>query len=339
MKNRNVLSLLLVTSTALYAMENNPSDYKAVHENLRTMYKNYVTKQLKGYKESGKIDMNELLEAGKTITRSKDVTQQLLHRDIQDENNNSFIHIATEKKDIATVAWLLVQGDKNFTYMNAGQQYPLDICIKQLLPLSADASGEFLATDSSADSCHIIKSRQIFDVMVSHITRLSESEGFKKTCLKKIIELQLKHKRCRSNFAMDNELLQSLVSQEPLAQQPSILSSIYKEAVDDTDGSTLSYILVEQENPDELYELAQADQISWIKNKKDGRNSFDLAKEKFFKAIKEIGLAIEDKELIERTGCCLYILMHCLRNEDIKNGAANVPYLGNCCDKHVLKLK
>ena len=265
MKSTHVLSFLLVTSTAIHAMENNQLiDYRAIHKSLRDDYKNYATNRLKEYKKNDSIDMNELIEVGNIMTKSKDVIQQLLHRDIKDEYEDCFIHIATRKSDMPLVEWLCVQGDKNCVYVNADQEYPLDICIKQLLPTAIDSG---------------TKSRQIFDLMVPHIVKLSEYDDFKQLCLKKIITLQLKHKRCKSNFAINEELLQSLVPQALHAQRRSVLSTIYKETIDETDGSTLSHILVEQENPDELYELAKADQISWLKNN-NGLNPFDIAADK-----------------------------------------------------------
>jgi hypothetical protein len=322
MKNTHVLSLLLVTSATIHAMENNQLvDYRAIHQQLRDDYKNYAINRLKEYKKSDSIDMNQLIEVGNLMTKSKDVTEQLLHWDIKDEDKNCFMHIATKKSDVPLIEWLCVQGDKNCVYVNADQEYPLDICIKQLLPTVIDSGA---------------KSRQIFDLMVPHIAKLSEYGEFKQLCLKKIIALQLKHKRCNSNFAIDKELLQLLASQTLLAQQPSVLSIIYKETIDETDGSTLSHILVEQENPDELYELAKADQISWLKNN-NGLNSFDIAAARFREAIQDITLVGTNSESITKRGCCLYILMHYLRNAEIKNGAANIQDLGNCCEKHVLK--
>ena len=331
MKSTHVLSFLLVTSTVAKAMENNQLvNYRAIHQSLRDDYKNYAINRLKEYKKSDSIDMNELIEVGNTMTKSKDVIQQLLHWDIKDEDQNCFMHIATKKSDVPLVEWLFLQGDKNFVYVNADQEYPLDICIKQLLPTVIDSG---------------TKSRQIFNLMVPHIAKLSKYDKFKQLCLKKIIALQLKHKRCNSNFAIDKELLQSLVPQALLAQQPSVLSLIYKETIDETDGSTLSHILVEQENPDELYELAKADQISWLKNK-NGFNSFDIAAERFREAIQDIALVGANAESITKRGCCLYILMHYLRNAEIKKydskqglfyGDLSVQDFGNCCEKHVLK--
>ncbi|HLW72829.1 MAG TPA: hypothetical protein VKR54_02160 [Candidatus Babeliales bacterium] len=322
MKSTHVVSLFLVISTAIHAMENNQLvDYKAIHQLLRDDYKNYAINRLKEYKKSDSLDMNQLIEVGNIMTKSKDVIQQLLHWDIKDEDKNCFIHIATKKSDVPLVEWLLMQGDKNCVYVNADQEYPLDICIKQLLPTVIDSG---------------TKSRQIFDLMVPHIAKLSEYDEFKQLCLKKIIALHLKHKRCNSNFAIDKELLQSLVPKTLLEQQPPILSIIYKETIDETDGSTLSHILVEQENPDELYELAKADQISWLKNN-NGLTSFDIAAARFREAIQDIALVGANAESITKRGCCLYILMHYLRNAEIKNGTIDVQNLGHCCTKHVLQ--
>ncbi len=326
MQNKIILSLLLATSTALYAMENNqpPVDYRAMHQSLRNDYKQYVINQLKAYKTSDSIDMNELITVGNIMTKSKDVVQQLLHWDIKDEDRNCFIHIAVKKSDISLVEWLFMHGDKNCVYINSDQEYPLDLCIKQLLPTAIDSGS---------------KSRQIFDLLVPHIAKQPvDYDEFKQLCLKKIIGLQLAHRKVNSNFVIDKELLQSLVPQVLLTQQPSVLSVLYKETIDETDGNTLSHILVEQENPDELYELAKADQISWIKNK-NGLNAFDIAGTKFRDAIDDIAFVGVNNvaESISKKGCCLYILMHYLRNLEIKNGAVDVAELNPCCDKHILQ--
>lgn len=329
MKNRYMLLLLSVISTVVYAMENKSVvDYKAVHQQLRGFFKSYAIKQLKKYEEEDTIDMNELIKVGDTVTKSKDVTAQLLHSDIKNEHDNRFIHIAVQKKDLTRVEWLLMKGDKNYVYINAAQEYPIDICIKQLQPKDSNDQSEQSMIDSSP------KSRQIFDLLISHIAKLSDYDEFKILCLKKIVALKLKHKRCKSNFLIEKELLQSLVP-GTLDQQLLVLSTIYKETVDDTDGSTLTHILVEQENPDELYELAKDDQISWMKNAK-GRTASDIALARFLEAVEKIAVVGADEESMNKRGCCLYILMHCLRNIDKKKGIAVTP-LGNCCDKHVLQ--
>lgn len=331
MKNTHVLSLLLVASTAAYAMENNQpqltiAEVMNIHKTLRNDFTNYSIGRLKEYDKSNSIDMNELINVGNIMTRSKDVVQQLLHWDVKNENKDCFIHLATKKSDVALVEWLFMNGDKNCVYVNADQEYPLDICIKQLLPNTIDTGG---------------KSRHIFDLMVPYIaTKLSDAnyDEFRGLCIKKIVALQFKHKRCKSNFVVDNQLLQSLAPKACLDKQPSFLSKMYQETIDETDGSTLSHVLVEQEDPDALYELAKVDQISWIKNHL-GLSSFDVAAARFREAIKDIALVNADDASIKKRGCCLYILMHHARNAEIKNGAQNVQALGQCCDgdKHLLQ--
>ncbi len=324
MKSTFVVSLLLLTITAINAMENNqPIDYKAIHQLLRSEYKQYVTNRLKEYKKNDSIDMNKLIEVGLIMTKSTDVIEQLLDEDVKDENDNRFIHIATKKADVDLVRWLLRNGDKNCMCVNADQEYSIDLCIKQLLPAVIDTGA---------------KSRQIFDLMIPYVAQFPEEyDSFKHRCLKKIITLQLKHTRYNNNgFPVNKELLQSLVPQLFLEHQPPMLSLLYKETVDDTDGNALSHILVEQENPDALYELAKTHQISWVKNKNE-HNVFDMAAIRFREAIKDIDLVGSNAESITRRGCCLYILMHYLRNEEIKNGATNVEAIGTCCEKHILQ--
>ena len=154
--------------------------------------------------------MNQLLHVGKLMTQSPDVVQQLLHWDIKDEDKNCFIHLATKKSDVTLVEWLFMQGDKNCVYVNEDQEYPLDICIKQLLPNTIDSGAQ---------------SRKIFDIMVPHIAKQSaEYDDFKMVCLKKIVTLQFKHKRSKSDFVVDNQLLLVRVLQ---SQQKSLLPLLF----------------------------------------------------------------------------------------------------------------
>lgn len=321
MKNRYMLSLLLVISTVVYAMENNLPNYSEYHQRLRGMYKNCVITAVKKYAESGTIDMDALIKVGNMVTKAQDVTAQLLHPDIKDEHDNRLIHFATQKKDLALVSWLITEHhDKNYVYVNKDQKYPLDICIEQLQPNVIDSNSN---------------SRQIFDLMLSDIAQLpSDHDDFKKICLEKIFTLKLNHKRGKKDFVIEEELLQSLAG-GTLEQKSSILALIYQKTVDGTDGNTLTHMLVEQENPDELYELAKAGQLSWLPNKK-GLTASDIALKKSLEAIENIALVGSGAESLDQRQCCLFILMHYLRDLDRKKGVAVTP-LGNCCSKHVFQ--
>lgn len=325
MKNKSIVLFLLLMNTPFHAMENNPKiDYKIIHRLLRDDYQRHAINRLIEYNKKDTLDMSQLIEDGTRITGTPDAIEQLLHPNIKDENDNRFIHIAIQKADINLIEWLLNQGDINCIYMNTKQEYPLDICIKQLLPTVID-TGE--------------KARQIFDLLIRYIAALSEEhDSFKYRCLKKIIALQLKHKRHNNtHFPVDEELLQSLVPRIQRTQQPSALSLLYIETTDNIDGNTWSHILVEQENPDALYELALNNQISWGENN-NKHTALDIAAMRFREAVQGMGMINANKESFDKRKCCLFILSHYFRNIDIKNGAKNVELIGICCtDKHLFQ--
>jgi hypothetical protein len=247
MKNKFFLSSLLIMNVTIYTMEDFSSEAlcKIASQALETEYTKYAINKLEEYKKNGHIDMNELVEMGHLITRPNNPTKQLLHQNIKDQNQNHFIHIATEKSDTSTVDWLFKNDDQNFIHMNAHREYPIDVCIKQLSPSAFNSNA-----------------RPIFDLIVRHTAKLSESkhDDFKQLCLKKIIKLQLDYAKCGQNFIVDEELLQSLIPKTVLAQQPSFLSMMYQEITDE-DGNTLSSIIAKRQ----LENLQK--KINWLSGK------------------------------------------------------------------------
>lgn len=320
MENKSVVLFLILMNTSLYAMEQNPQiNYKKAYQEIKEDFYTVASDQLITYEKKGAINISELIEYNMSITGSIDIIKQLL-LDIKYEYDNHITHIAIKYADVDLIQCLLKHGIINCIHMNTKEEYPLDICIKQLLPTVMD-TGE--------------RARQIFDFLIPHIATLPEKyDPFKYRCLKKIIALQLNHKKHNNDFFVDENLLQILVPQQLRTQPTPTLFLLRKEIVDDVDGNTWSHILVEQENADTLYELGLMNQISWRKNK-HGHTVFDIATRRFQEAIKSIGVVGADEESFNRRKCCFFVISNCLRNIDIKNGTPNVEPIYLCCkNKH-----
>lgn len=291
------------------------SDWEVVHNGLENHYREYVRKQLIKYK-TDTIDIDEIINVGYKITKRVDVLPLVFDSQVRDEKWNRFIHIAVNKKDVAMVEWLL-KNDANhkgmtdeWFYRNKYGSNAFDLCMKHFSP-------EILS-DPNIQS----NARQIFDMFIQKITERC-SHIIKRQCLAIIIAKQLKYKKCNINFIFNNALFESL--------KPDF-STMYKNAKD-LDGNTFGHLLVEQENPDELYEWLKQERISFKKNSA-GLTPLDLAAQRFNLLIQNIEEINTDTECFKKNSCCLYILLNYLKRKELKK--EDTSDFTQCCDKHVL---
>ena len=263
MKNRYVLSFLLISGVVLHAMENKQNngnasqsvqlvlpDWKSMHNRLEDDYQGYLKNRLKEYKKTYIIttswNMDELVKVGEVITKQDAATLKSVIYTTRDEEDNVFLHYAVEKNDESTVQWILSsrQDDYSLEKRKDGQT-PFDLCIKKLLP--------------EVDEEKKVTVRKIFDMMLAHIAQYTTSGNQKSSCLSQIIDLQLKYIRVGTEFIVEQDLLQKLV---PNNSELS-LSNYYQKAQDEK-GFTFAHALVE--DPDKLFELIKKNYVSFAKD-------------------------------------------------------------------------
>ena len=264
MKNMYIFSVLICINTTLHAMEQNNQlalpDWKGMHNQLCTDYKNILKNKLEEYKNTDfsttPLNMKKLLKIGTIITKfSPSYLMYEIFLNTCDAQNNSFFHIAVEKNDISRAKWLSGKiGNGQYLTTNNDGQTPFDLCIKKLLPYDVDnrASERTIA-------------RQIFDIMLSDIGKLRIVPHLKEKCLTTIINLQLQWYGYGIPFNVDPDLLTKLLKAEKLEKEPSLISRLYREATLEN-GRTLTHVFVSHFKTDALFELVKKDQVSFAKD-------------------------------------------------------------------------
>lgn len=318
MKNRYIVSLLLVSSIALYAMENNHTnvsaelefpDWQRMHSVLQDKCQEKFKNRLKEYKKnsypsvSSDWNMEDLVRDGKAITKQDDLTLKAVICATRDEEGNGFLHYAAEKNDEPTTEWHLELKNDNCNVVcvpNKQGQTPFEMCITKLLP-EIDAEKKVIA-------------RKIFDKMLTYIAHCITCFDQKSSCLSHIINLQLKYVCAGIEFVVEENLLQKLVPTN------SSLSHYYQQAHDER-GFTFTHAWIE--NSDKLSELLKKNYVSFEKKDKDGLTALDYASKKLAIYMEDADQITSDQEGFERASCCMHLLLNyaekCASNNDEKD--------------------
>lgn len=258
MNNRYAVLLFLVSSIALYAMEDNHNYvtesqplpdwqrmYSTVEAKCHEKFKNRLQEYKKNhYPFATEWKMDSLVDIGKDITKQDDLTLKAAICVTSDEDGNTFLHYAAEKNDEPTVQWILSLNRDNYCLeKRKNGQTPFDICVKKLLP--------------HVDEEQKVTARKIFDMMLTYIACCTMSAEQKSGCLAQVVGLQLRYVCAGSEFAVKQYLLQKLIPTN------SSLSYYYKQAHDEH-GFTFARALLN--NPDKLSTLIEHDYVSFEKD-------------------------------------------------------------------------
>lgn len=326
------------------------SDWKGMHNQLCTDYQNILKNKLEEYKKTDisitPCNMDELVKIGQTITRrdKKDLLNFYIYMTKDDEQHNYFMNIAVEKDDLSTIEWLNANNPPFFRFYNNNKENPLDQCIKKLLPSATNKPSNKIT-------------QQIFDSMFTCVAEqyLSADSGYntyKEKCLTDIIALQLRYTKFGRNFTVNSNVLAKLLpkSNEKLSLARSIgykreaLSNYYKNAIDEEDGRTFTHAFVSECNADELFELAQRDEISFEKDKYS-HTALDYALLTLHHYIDNEINRTTNSERFQRASCCVYILLNHAKALGKKNDQvtylhklyeSDISDFGPCCEKHTL---
>jgi len=327
-----IASLLISIGTSLHAMKENQiiptalpdyKEYTAVWSSLCIDYKKYVASQLETYKTTDTVDMPKLDAMKKIMTNhtANDIVKGI--DDVHDDHKNTFLHIAVEKRDGATVKWLCRRTKliNVLHYVNRDRKTPLDLCVDQLLP-EIDNTNNIKAQSQS----------MLADILygIRFIPNGPFYKPFRNRCQKTLINLHLQYKKnTKNNFLCPTTIsqLQSLI-RYPDTQ--SCITEYYQEATDTATGNTFTHVLVEQERADELFDWIKQKRLSLVANK-TGLTPLDIALAQFRIFTQNFMLIDEDKSSFENRRCCLFILLNHLKIKDQQSETAHFDY---CCDKH-----
>jgi len=234
---------------------------------------------------------------------------------ILDESKNTFTHIAICKADLSIVRWFDSTSCNYLAYgANSNGKEPIDLCIDQLLPGAPEANKNTM--------------HEILDVLTSEYdTYYSFSLDYRKKFLRKMVALQLEHKKQGTGFVLRDVLLTRFLKQNPKDQPTISLSEIYQEVMDHNK-NTYTHVVVQQHMPDELYDLIKKKYISFEKNGEE-KTPLDLACEAFRHFTQNFNFIEANKDKFNKVRCCFFMLLNYLK---LKHNQTFVQ----CCDKHVL---
>lgn len=355
MKNVSVLLLILSVCLTTHTMEQNNQlalpDWKSVHSQLVADYKDILKVKLEEYREADVATWTtaekakELSTIGAAITNYHVYELESIVGSTIDAHANTFLHYAVARKDAATVERLLFHGynTQNVFAKNSNGETPFDLCIKNLLPsISSDQADQTAASKQifktivrDASSLYFynrIAKKRVSDEAIWYRT---DSEGI--DCLKKIIDLQLKHARAGSDFSAYSKGLKKFVirnraSEEEKKAGEETLALYYRQACDQN-GYTFTRALID--NPDALFELAKKNYVSFEKN------IFIFAKTRLFRAkFKYEDGETEALDDFQKASCVVYILLNHAKALAQKGAQKisdeDIADFGPCCDKHII---
>lgn len=307
MKNKSLLIITLFTlvSTHAYSAELLSIDCNNAQEELVQDYENYLQSQLKFY-QSYHLSFSLLMEKSIAITGAN---YKHHIRDTQNEDGNTFLHVAVKKQDLFFTNQIL----SHFSTMHTNNQgkTPFDLILEQLQPNPSSPRNN--------------NQLQILESITDRIAQKKYLEHNKLDCLKKIIALELS---CRAypdptfSFIPSQELLLKLVPKNETDAQ-SFLSQIYQQTIDKSTGNTFGHVFVQQEDSEALFELVKADRVSHLPNK-ENLNVLNFAL-RAFRQFTSNSIHIDTtSEKFQRARCCFFILYNYFKTDSTSF----------CCDKH-----
>jgi hypothetical protein len=328
MKNMQLLSCLFFATIATHCMESSTNPWKkidcnAVEKSLNNDYHNYLKNRLEAYKTTDftQQDMSNLQTMGNFITGKPDT--HLLYNHIRDEQGDSFITIAVKKPDLPIVNWCTAVG-KARRISHEDFNTCITTCMRYLSPKETNDS-------KRKNTYDILKRLTLKRAHIAIIPAL-QSKINRENLIKQLILLQLKHTKHNSNFVIEDELITQHLTSGENDQSPIKLTDIYQQ-VTDKKGNTLSHIIVNNQNPDELWELITKEYVSPLENK-DQKTIVALALTHFQSFSQDATLFDVYPDQSKRAHCCLFMLLKYVKAKQTGKELSSFP---SCCDKHIVK--
>lgn len=334
MKNIQLLSCLLLSSVTLHSMEfstsfSNESDGDA-KEIIKNDFKKYLGNRLTEYKKTpfSYDDMQDIKNTYAKMTNKENLSflSKCLHRDVYDEEGNTFAHIVVKHRDLKMTEWVIDCMKYSLSMPNNAGKEPIDLCIDQLMPNAEEGNKE--------ESC------KIFTKLIAGYDKVGFNYNHRRSFLKKIVTLEFEHIKHGTHFAKE-DASKYFSGQGAVAQQESVeklvLSEIYQE-VRDEEGNTFTHMLVSHHLSDMLYTFIGKNYITFAKNK-DTLNPLALAQKIFLEVAhklfeqcapnKDFTISTVSQEDTKKK-CCYFMLLNFQRKQD------NNTDFKQCCDKHII---
>lgn len=320
MKKILLIPYILFTITTLQGMNLDlikSIDYKSIEESLKNDYQEHLKSFLEEYKQTDCTPENidNILTMSSSMTGHKNL--DYIHF-VKDDQQNTFLKIAIQKTDLPTVRWLIEQGNTKY-HTNQNHYDYVNLCVKQLSPETDKAK---------KDTAY-----NILKTVVEPYKTLSMDKEWRKYFIKEMVSLQLQHKKYRTNFIIEESLLTPFLTQGIEKTQIDInLENIYQRVTDE-DGNTLTHIIVNLPDADELCQLIHKNYVSPLKNK-EHLDALALA-------IKNFRVFSQDTSLFDRkpidsmhARCCYFLLLAYITRKRNENPADCF-----CCDKHAITIQ
>jgi len=329
MKNIQFLCSVLLTSFAVHGMEVGTDidaekiikdRFKIYLANRLVEYKKCVTGYVKGCSQQARSEMLDIPDRFARITNNRDLSfmSECLHKNVCDDEGNTFVHIAVKNNDLVMVEWLIKHMMHPFSMPNKAGKEPIDLCIDQLQPRVQEANKEEDKKDAY----------KIFTTLIAGYDKIHFNDNDQRKFLKKIVALQLEHVKHPSDLILSEDILKHFDGQN--------LPEIYQE-VSDENGNTFAHILVRHHLATMLYKFIEKKHITFAKNK-DLKSPLETAEEIFLEASSGLfDQCIENKDFNipaipkedSNKRCCYYMLLNLQKKQE------NKPF-SQCCKEHII---
>lgn len=332
MKHITLLYCALFTGTILYGSEQQKQlelikqiDCTKIAKTLNDNYIAYARKHLEKYKTTN-YTVQEMCNIGrKNQFMTGEQYGGFPYNAIRDEQGNSFIRIAVNKMDLTIVDWhVLKQGAHCITQEDFN--YCSNLCFEKLNPKKTE---EHISEKATAYTIlKILATKQGDTYTIWTLRPKLCRENF----VKQLILLQIKQKRYKSDFIIEDEFIAQHLTGCKDDQSPILLTDMYQ-TVANKKGNTLSHIVVELQAADELCTLINKNYVSAAPNK-IGKTIDQLALHHFQMFTQDTSNFDLYPENGKNARCCLFMLLKYIISK--QNGSLTPDY--TCCDKHAINI-
>jgi hypothetical protein len=298
------------------------------HENkkiiLQNDYKNFLAGHLRKYKEGSfpYIDIQRMENTYSDMTNKKSLSflGDCLHKDVCDEEGNTFVHYAAKNIDLKTTEWAIKCMKRPLSIPNKLNKEPIDLCIDQLMP------GEL---ESNKESVY-----KVFSALVTGYDKIGFDYEHRRSFLKKIVTLEFEYIKRGTAFPFKIDDVLKYFSKQDIQ-----LSDIYQEICDE-EGNTFTHMLVSHHSSDMLYTFLIKNYITLAINK-EKEDPVILAQKNLLKVghdlfeqcapNKDFDITKISQGDNKKKCCCYYMLLNLQKKMD-----GNTDFK-QCCDKHLIE--
>jgi hypothetical protein len=317
MKNMHFLFCLFLSSFALHSMENDEQQI------IKNNFKKYVANRLVEYKKHvfSYDDIQNIDDTYNQMMNEKDLSflGDCLHRDVCDEEGNTFIHFAAKHKDLKVVEWALRCMHHPLSIPNKYGKEPIDICIDQLMP-----QGQQNTRDEEY---------RVFNALIVGYDKIGFDYDHRRNFLKKIVALEFEYIKEGIDIGWKYDLLKYFSGNKPIS-----LPEIYQE-ISDENGNTFGNYLVSHRLSDALYTFIIKNYITFRPNQQNEnplalaqKNWLEVANKLFRECApnKDFNITEASQEIIKEK-CCYFMLLNLQKKRD------NVDFK-QCCNQHFIEI-